>query len=179
MSENSCRILVSRCEPFSAVRGRHPDVDDGQVRKVLADQVQQLRGIARLTDHLEAGPLEQADNPLADQHIVVGHDNTAATHSRVFDVLFDPAFACCNHHVYDLRRRGSSLKAGTRGERGDQDATWRARATRVTIQQGYRDTIAPQLLVRAAHLMRVIGRRSQVRPTNDSLSGTAKLGRTA
>ena len=53
---------------------------------MLADQVQQLRGIARLTDHLEAGPLEQADNPFADQHLVVGHDNTAAAHSRVFDM---------------------------------------------------------------------------------------------
>jgi hypothetical protein len=77
---------VSRREPFRAVRGRHPDVDDGQVRTVLADQVQQLRGITRLADHLEAGPLEQADYPLADQHVVVGHDNTAAAHGHVVDM---------------------------------------------------------------------------------------------
>jgi hypothetical protein len=66
-----------------------------------------------LTDHLEAGPLEQADNPLADQHIVVGHDNAAATRGRVFDMFLDPAFACWNRHAYDLRRRGSSLQADT------------------------------------------------------------------
>jgi hypothetical protein len=78
---------------------------------VLADQVQQLHGIARLADHLEAGPLEQADDPLADQHVVVGHDNTATAHSRVFDILLDPAFACCNHRACDLRRRGSSFTA--------------------------------------------------------------------
>jgi hypothetical protein len=44
---------------------------------VLADQVEQRGGVDCLTDHLEAGPLEQAGNPLADEHVVIGHHDPA------------------------------------------------------------------------------------------------------
>jgi hypothetical protein len=45
---------------------------------VFADLLKQLRRIARLTHHFEAGPLQQASNPLADQNVVVGNDPAAA-----------------------------------------------------------------------------------------------------
>jgi hypothetical protein len=78
-------------EPVSAVRGRHPDIDDRQVRDVPANQLQQLRAVARLADHLETRPPQQASNPLADQHIVIGNHNPAPTRYRVLTSLVEPA----------------------------------------------------------------------------------------
>ena len=51
---------------------RHPDVDDRDVRLVLADGGEQLRGVAGLGDDLEAGLGEQAGDALAQEDRVVG-----------------------------------------------------------------------------------------------------------
>jgi hypothetical protein len=61
------------------VGGRHPYVDDREVGKQLADEIDQLGGGTGLPDDLEAGALEQARQPLAEKDVVVSqHDPRAA-----------------------------------------------------------------------------------------------------
>jgi hypothetical protein len=76
---------------------------------MFADQVEQAHAVARLTDHLEAGPPEQAGNPLADEHVVVRHDNPAAALARLSDPLVGiPALERWNHlEILDRRRAPS------------------------------------------------------------------------
>jgi hypothetical protein len=45
---------------------------------VLADELEELVGVAGLADDLEVGALEQADEPFAEQDVVVGDDDAAA-----------------------------------------------------------------------------------------------------
>jgi hypothetical protein len=54
---------------------RHSDVDHHELRRLGADQGEQLYGIAGLSDHVDAGPLEQAGQPLAEEDVVVGEDH--------------------------------------------------------------------------------------------------------
>jgi len=56
---------VRRDEAFGRVRRRHPDVDEREVRMVLADEGEELRGVAGLADDDEVGALEQAGEPFA------------------------------------------------------------------------------------------------------------------
>jgi hypothetical protein len=58
------------------VVGRHADVDDRELRLVLADGIDELPRIARLSDDLEAGTVEEARQPFAQQDVVVGDDDT-------------------------------------------------------------------------------------------------------
>src|SRR5690348_13468876 len=64
------------------MRGRHPNVDDGKLRLVLSDELEELVRIAGLTHDLEVGPLEQARQPFAQKDVVVGHDD-ATTGGRL------------------------------------------------------------------------------------------------
>ena len=54
---------------------RHADVDDYEIGPVLANELQQLRAIAGLTNQLVPGPLEQARKAFSQEHIVVRKDN--------------------------------------------------------------------------------------------------------
>src|SRR4051812_30510437 len=63
---------------------RHPNVDDDEIGPVLANEAQQLRPIARLTDKLVSGPLEQARNPRPKQDIVVCDDYAPAVRRTGF-----------------------------------------------------------------------------------------------
>jgi hypothetical protein len=54
------------------VRGRHPDVDDHELGLARAHEPEELVGVARLTDDLEAGPFEQAREAFAQEDVVVG-----------------------------------------------------------------------------------------------------------
>ena len=68
-----------RClEPLGRMRRRHPNVDDHELRLVLAHELEQLVRVARLADDLEVGPLEQAREPFAQKDVVVGHDDATA-----------------------------------------------------------------------------------------------------
>ena len=58
-------------QTFVGVGGRHPDVDDRDVRVLLADGGEELRGVAGLGDDLESGLGEQAGDALAQQDRVV------------------------------------------------------------------------------------------------------------
>ena len=61
-----------RPQPLVGVRGRQPDVDDGDVGRLAADRGQQVVGVVAARDHVEAGVGEQPRQPLAEQHAVLG-----------------------------------------------------------------------------------------------------------
>jgi len=67
-----------RAQALVGVRRRHPDVGDRHVRSLRADVPQQLVGIARLADDVEAGRLQQVDDPDPQQHRVLGDDHAHA-----------------------------------------------------------------------------------------------------
>ena len=58
--------------PLIGLRGRHPDIDDGQVRPVLRGGPEQPVGVAHRGQHLVALVLEQRRDPLAKQREVLG-----------------------------------------------------------------------------------------------------------
>ena len=77
----SGQLLADRArgvEALGGVRRRHADVDDREVRLVLATSATQLVGVAGLADDLEAGSLEQAGEPFAEQDVVVGQHDAGA-----------------------------------------------------------------------------------------------------
>jgi hypothetical protein len=57
------------------MRRGHADVDHRHVGRIGADLEQQLVGGAGLADDLEAGFDEEAGQPFADDHRVVGEDD--------------------------------------------------------------------------------------------------------
>jgi hypothetical protein len=59
------------------VGGRHADVDDHEVGAELADESEQLVGVARLADDVELGALEQARQTLAQEDVVLSEGDTA------------------------------------------------------------------------------------------------------
>ncbi len=78
---------IRHLEPFGRVRGRHADVDDQQVRLVLAAGPKRARAIACLGDNVVAGALEQAGKPFSKQHVVVGDNDPSgrrAAHLRKY-----------------------------------------------------------------------------------------------
>ena len=68
--------LVRGDEPLVRVRRRHADVDDRDVGVVRANLQEQLVGIARLADDLEAAVLEQAGDALAEEDGVLGENDS-------------------------------------------------------------------------------------------------------
>jgi len=61
------------------VAGRHSDVDDCKIGLVLSNERHEPRSVVGLADDLEAGPLEQARQTLAEEDVVVGEDNPWGT----------------------------------------------------------------------------------------------------
>jgi hypothetical protein len=68
--------------------GRHPDVDDREVRSVLANELDQLGGVAGLAHNLEAGALEQARQTFTEKDVVVcqHHARAARVHAAIMGV---------------------------------------------------------------------------------------------
>ena len=62
-------------ESLRRMRWRHPDVDDGQVGLVGAHMVEELRHVTGAADDVEPRLLEQARHSLAQEDVVVGHDD--------------------------------------------------------------------------------------------------------
>jgi len=60
------------------MRGRHPNVDDDELGRVLAYELEELTCVAGLTDDLKTGSLEQAGEAFAEEDVVVGHDDPGA-----------------------------------------------------------------------------------------------------
>jgi hypothetical protein len=70
------------------MRGRHPDVDDGELGLVFAYKLEEPAGISCLTDDVVTGPVEQAREPLAKQDVVIGDNDPAV---RVRSGIDDPS----------------------------------------------------------------------------------------
>ena len=68
--------LLGGDEPVVGVGRRHADVHDGDVRAPRIDHPQQRVGIAAAPDDLEAGVLEQPREPVAQQRLVVGDQDS-------------------------------------------------------------------------------------------------------
>ena len=67
--------LDRRAQAVVLVGRRHLDVDDGDVGAMRARAAQEVVGVAGLRDDLEAGALEDARDPLAQQDVVLAdHD---------------------------------------------------------------------------------------------------------
>jgi hypothetical protein len=66
--------LLGGGDPLVRVRRRHLDVDDGDVRAGELDAPQELGSVLGLPDHVEAGIAEEARQPLAEEHRIVGDD---------------------------------------------------------------------------------------------------------
>ena len=64
--------LLRRAQPFVGLGRRHPDVDDGDIRLVHRDMAQQVLGIPRLCDDVEACVPEQARDAFTQEHRVIG-----------------------------------------------------------------------------------------------------------
>ena len=62
---------LGRAQALVGVGRRHPDVDDRDVRVLLADRGEELRGVAGLGDDLETGLGEQAGDALPQEDRVV------------------------------------------------------------------------------------------------------------
>ncbi len=92
MSGSSSRIMRAASRP-SVVWWGHPDVDDREVGSVLANERDQLGGVAALAHHLEAGTLEQAGQTLAQKDVVLGqhHSRTRSpSHRRLWSTVGRP-----------------------------------------------------------------------------------------
>ena len=61
-------------------RGRHPDVDDHQLRFAITHEPEQLCAIGGLAHHVETRPVEQTGQTFAKQDIVVGDDDLHGIH---------------------------------------------------------------------------------------------------
>jgi hypothetical protein len=70
-------------EALGRVRRRHADVDDRQVGPLRAHQRQQLGRVRGLPDDLEAGTLEHAGEPLAQEVVVVRQDHSRHRHDAI------------------------------------------------------------------------------------------------
>ena len=91
---------VRRLEPFRRVCGWHADVDDQQVRLVLAACPKRGHTIACLSDDVEARALEQAGKPFSEEDVVVGnHDPSGRRAAHLWKYLrcgyLPPRLAVC------------------------------------------------------------------------------------
>ena len=68
------------------MRGRHADVDDGDIRLLDCDEAQEALGVGGFPDDVDTGVHQQPGQPRADQHHVVGdydaHGISASTTFR-------------------------------------------------------------------------------------------------
>ena len=77
-------MIRAALEALGCEGGRHPDVDDHKVGFQVAHLIDQLRRFARLAHDLEASAREEAGNPLAEEHVVVGHHHARrCRHSEI------------------------------------------------------------------------------------------------
>jgi hypothetical protein len=63
----------------------HPDVDNRELRFVLAYELEEPAGFSCLTDDLVAGPVEQAREAFAEKDVIVGDNDPAERVRRRID----------------------------------------------------------------------------------------------
>jgi len=59
--------------------GRHPDVDDGEIRALRPDEGDEALRVPGLAGDVESGPFQQSRDALAQQHVVIGQNNPYRT----------------------------------------------------------------------------------------------------
>ena len=75
--------LLRGGEAFVGVRRRHPNVDDRDVRVGRGDRREQLIGVARLGDDVEALPAQQLGKPFAQEDRVLGQRYAHGSSTRI------------------------------------------------------------------------------------------------
>ena len=135
-------------EALRRVRRRHPDVDEHEVGRRLADESQQLRRVPRLPDHGEARALEHAREPFPEEEVIIGHDDARRRHRHAILTSLDrygemtgrrpraAAPRCCWRVVTRWRRCSSAVveEAGDAlGTRRDVAGARRARRSPLRV----------------------------------------------
>jgi hypothetical protein len=67
-------------QSVGGMTGGHPDVDDDQLRRLFANNAEELHGVAGLPGNLETGPGEQAGEAFSKKHIVISQHNPDPGH---------------------------------------------------------------------------------------------------
>ena len=67
------------------MRRRHSNVHDRKLRRLLANELDQLSGSPALTHNIEAGALEQAGKSLSQKDIVVSQYDAGGTRAHSED----------------------------------------------------------------------------------------------
>ena len=115
-----------RAQALVGVGRRHADVDDRHVGLVGADLAQQVLPVAGLAGDLEAGLLEQAREPLAQQDGVVGdNDADGVAHTGISARRRVPAPSGERSGEVAVERGdaiGEAAQAGSAGRIGPADA---------------------------------------------------------
>ena len=78
----ACADLDGGAQAVVGVVGRHLHVHDRDVGPVGGHLAPQVVGVAGLGDDLEAGVGQQAAQPLAQEHLVLGHHDSQRRHGR-------------------------------------------------------------------------------------------------
>jgi hypothetical protein len=65
------------------MRRRHANVDKDQSGLVVADELDEIRTVARLSGHLEARTFEQARQPFTEKEVVLGNNDSCSGHASL------------------------------------------------------------------------------------------------
>src|SRR5436305_4924795 len=84
---------LGRDQPLVGVRGRHPDVDNRDIRVGGAEPAHELVAVGELAGDFEPRFGEQAREAFAHQHGVVGDDYAHGIRASIRTSPFDPASA--------------------------------------------------------------------------------------
>src|SRR6201999_1225393 len=71
-----------RVDAFGGMTGRHPDVDQHEIRMVLAREFDQRGAVASLTQDCEVLAGQQAGEALTKQDVILGHEDTDRLYRR-------------------------------------------------------------------------------------------------
>ena len=72
-------------ETLGRVAGGHPDVDDRELRSMLANERHEHGGVGALAHDVEAGALEQTRQAFAQEDVVVRQDDACAAFAHTVD----------------------------------------------------------------------------------------------
>ena len=120
-----------RVQALGRARRRHPDVDDGGVRRGAGDQLQQPVGVAGLPDDLDAGRRERAGERLPEQDRVVGEDYAHGISARMTvpapgSLVTARRAADRRHPILETAKTGAARRIGATdavvGDLDEQDA---------------------------------------------------------
>ena len=91
------RLLREFARGIDAVEFRHRDIENGDLRAVLARQLHRLASVRRGGDNRDIGIFfQQFDQPLAHQGVIISHQHTNRfAHAYLLGCAGRPAFQRC------------------------------------------------------------------------------------